>query len=149
MLGLLLLDIREVKSRKPPKGIESPWSLHIGTFWKIHSINPPEVRDQVVRLIGDRREPVTCNLKILLSAKKVKDKIVLLLPGRVAHFQTKYCMFKENPKNKITGSTKRIPFSNFLKQGDGKNWRFHLIIESRLKEKLVIAGRNKKKAEPN
>jgi hypothetical protein len=51
MLDLLLLDIRKVKSRKPPKGIEPPWRLHIGTFWKIHFIGPPEVQAQGVRLI--------------------------------------------------------------------------------------------------
>ena len=38
---------------KAPKGIsESPWSLHIGTFWKTHFINPPEVQGQVVRSKG-------------------------------------------------------------------------------------------------
>jgi hypothetical protein len=30
--------------KKAPKGIsESPRSLHIGSFWKIHFINPSEV----------------------------------------------------------------------------------------------------------
>jgi hypothetical protein len=39
------------KTRKAPRGkSESPWSLYIGIFWKIHFINPPEVRGQVVRL---------------------------------------------------------------------------------------------------
>jgi hypothetical protein len=34
--------------KKAPKGkSESPWSLHIRSFWKIHFINPPEVRGQV------------------------------------------------------------------------------------------------------
>jgi len=38
--------------RKAPKGkFESPWSLHIGIFWKIHFINPPEAQDQVVDLL--------------------------------------------------------------------------------------------------
>jgi hypothetical protein len=38
--------------RKAPKGnSESLWSLHTGSFWKIHFINPPEVRGQVVRLV--------------------------------------------------------------------------------------------------
>jgi hypothetical protein len=40
-----------VKAGKAPKGRKNPpWSLHIGIFWKIHFINPPEVRGQVVRL---------------------------------------------------------------------------------------------------
>jgi hypothetical protein len=34
---------------KAPKGIsESPWSLHMRSFWKTHFINPPEVQRQVV-----------------------------------------------------------------------------------------------------
>jgi len=38
--------------KQAPKGIsESPWSLHIGIFWKTHFINPPEVQDQVVDLL--------------------------------------------------------------------------------------------------
>jgi hypothetical protein len=36
--------------RKAPKGTsESPWSLHIRSFWKILFINPPEAQSQVVR----------------------------------------------------------------------------------------------------
>ena len=62
---------------KPPKGQGTPWRPYVKSFWKVHLINPPDVQGQVVRLIGDRWEPVTCNLKILLSAKKVKDKILL------------------------------------------------------------------------
>jgi hypothetical protein len=34
VLNLLLLAIRNAKSRKPPKGIETPWRLHIGHFRK-------------------------------------------------------------------------------------------------------------------
>jgi hypothetical protein len=35
--------LRKMKTRKAPKGKpESPWSLHIGSFRKIHFINPPE-----------------------------------------------------------------------------------------------------------
>jgi hypothetical protein len=38
--------------RKAPKGnSESPWSLHMRSFWKTHFINPPEVQGQVVRLV--------------------------------------------------------------------------------------------------
>jgi hypothetical protein len=38
--------------RIAPRGkSESPWSLHIGSFWKIHFINPPEVQGQLARLI--------------------------------------------------------------------------------------------------
>jgi len=34
-----------VAEKKGSKGkSESPWSLHIRSFWKIHSINPPEVK---------------------------------------------------------------------------------------------------------
>jgi hypothetical protein len=37
--------IIEKQKRKTPKGrSESPWSLHIECFWKIHFINPPEVQ---------------------------------------------------------------------------------------------------------
>jgi len=37
------------KASKAPKGkSESPWSLHNGSFWKIHFINPPEVKGQIV-----------------------------------------------------------------------------------------------------
>jgi len=40
------------EDKKGSKGkLKSPWSLHIGTFWKTHFINPPEVRGQVVRLV--------------------------------------------------------------------------------------------------
>jgi hypothetical protein len=31
------------KVKKAAKGFfESPWSLHIGSFWETHFINPPE-----------------------------------------------------------------------------------------------------------
>jgi hypothetical protein len=43
--------------KKAPKGFLTPWSLHIRSFWKIHLINPPEVRDQVVRL--KKKEGIT------------------------------------------------------------------------------------------
>jgi hypothetical protein len=40
------------KIRKAPRGnSESPWSLHIGIFWKTHFINPPEVIGRVIRLL--------------------------------------------------------------------------------------------------
>jgi hypothetical protein len=40
----------QFKVKKAPKGIsESPWSLHIRCFWKIHFINAPEEQGQVVR----------------------------------------------------------------------------------------------------
>jgi len=29
------MAIRNAKSRKPPKGIETPWRLHIGNFRKL------------------------------------------------------------------------------------------------------------------
>jgi hypothetical protein len=39
------------QTRKAPKGkSESPWSLHIRSFWKTHFINPPEEQGQVVKL---------------------------------------------------------------------------------------------------
>jgi hypothetical protein len=39
------------ENKKAPKEkAESPWSLHIGAFWKTHFINPPEVHGRVVRL---------------------------------------------------------------------------------------------------
>jgi len=48
--SLLLLNKFEIK--KAPNGkSESTWSLHIGSFWKIHFINPPEVQGQVVGLL--------------------------------------------------------------------------------------------------
>jgi len=32
-----------MKIKKAAKGnSKSPWSLHIGSFWKTHFINPPE-----------------------------------------------------------------------------------------------------------
>jgi len=38
---------------KAPKGkSETPWSLHIRTFWETHFINPPEVQGQVFRLVA-------------------------------------------------------------------------------------------------
>jgi hypothetical protein len=54
--------LRKDNSRKTEmkgsKGIqESPWSLHIGSFWKILFIYPPEVQGQVVRL--KRKEGIT------------------------------------------------------------------------------------------
>jgi hypothetical protein len=34
-------------NKKAPKGkSESAWSLHFRSFWKIRSINPPEVQDR-------------------------------------------------------------------------------------------------------
>ena len=41
-----------MKTRKAPEGnSESPWSLHIRSFWKIHFINPPEVQGQIVSFL--------------------------------------------------------------------------------------------------
>jgi hypothetical protein len=31
------------KEKAPKRKSKSPWSLHIGSFWKTHFINPPEV----------------------------------------------------------------------------------------------------------
>jgi hypothetical protein len=46
---------QERQRKKTPKGkSESPWSLHIGSFWKTHFINPPEVQGQVFRLLTYR-----------------------------------------------------------------------------------------------
>jgi hypothetical protein len=43
---------QERQRKKAPKAkSESPWSLHIGSFWKTHLINPPEVHVQVFRLL--------------------------------------------------------------------------------------------------
>jgi len=58
------------QKRKAPKGnSESPWSLHIRSFWKIHFINPPEEQGQVVRSKG----MVSCDgLKIAQNRKSVK-----------------------------------------------------------------------------
>jgi hypothetical protein len=40
---------QERQRKKAPKGSsESPWSLHIRSFWKIHFINPPEAQTQVM-----------------------------------------------------------------------------------------------------
>jgi hypothetical protein len=42
---------------KAPKGkAETPWSLHMRSFWKILFINSPEVRGQVVRCINYGKE---------------------------------------------------------------------------------------------
>jgi hypothetical protein len=53
----------------------------------------------------------TNNLEILLSAKVVKGKIVLLssvlylhYSSQVADFSLKWCMLMENPQNTISGS---------------------------------------------
>jgi len=44
--------IQEGQKKKAPKGYsKSPWSLHIGSFRKVHFINPPEVHGQVVGLV--------------------------------------------------------------------------------------------------
>jgi len=46
---------QERQRKKTPKGkSESPWSLHIGSFWKTHFINPPEVQGQAVNLLTYR-----------------------------------------------------------------------------------------------
>jgi hypothetical protein len=43
--------------RKGSKGkSESPWSLHMGIFWEIHFINPPEVHGQFVRAFFYRKD---------------------------------------------------------------------------------------------
>ena len=51
-----LLNFRKVSfaaRRKAPKGkSESPWGLHIRSFWKIHFINPPDEQGQAVRSKG-------------------------------------------------------------------------------------------------
>ena len=65
-----------VKTRKASKGNSgSPWSLHIGSFWKTHFINPPEVRGQVVSL----KEMVGCDSrKIAQNRTGVKRDIAFL-----------------------------------------------------------------------
>jgi hypothetical protein len=59
---------------KAPKAkSKSPWSLHIGTFWKTHFINPPEEQGQVLRWVNYGRDnydakisktPISVNRKI-------------------------------------------------------------------------------------
>jgi hypothetical protein len=45
----MTFNLSKGKIRKALKeNSKSPWSLHIGSFWKVHFINPPEVRGQVV-----------------------------------------------------------------------------------------------------
>jgi hypothetical protein len=51
-LKIYLIFIKERLKERLQKEAEPPWSLHIGSFRKIHFINPPEVRGQVVRLKG-------------------------------------------------------------------------------------------------
>jgi len=42
-------EIFERQRRAAPKGkSESPWGLHIGSFWEIHFINPPEVQGKIL-----------------------------------------------------------------------------------------------------
>jgi hypothetical protein len=46
------------KIKKGSKGMqESPGAYRMGIFWKIHFINPPEVRGQVVR--SKKKERIT------------------------------------------------------------------------------------------
>jgi hypothetical protein len=40
VLNLPLLDIRKIKSRKPPEGTQTPLEAHIGTFWKLLLMTP-------------------------------------------------------------------------------------------------------------
>jgi hypothetical protein len=59
--------------KKAPKGkSESPWSLHIRSFWKTHFINPPEVHGQVVRLLIYGK--VNCDAKVSKSIIWVNKK---------------------------------------------------------------------------
>jgi len=59
---------------KAPKGkSESPWSLHIRSFWKIHFINPPEVRGQVVSWLNYGKD--NCDAKVSKSPISVNRKI--------------------------------------------------------------------------
>jgi hypothetical protein len=40
-----------MKEKAPKGNYDSPWSLHIGTFWKIHFINPPEVHGRLFKML--------------------------------------------------------------------------------------------------
>jgi hypothetical protein len=49
------------KNIKNPKGYSSsPWSLHIGSFWKIHLINPSEAQRSGCQVIikKDSEKPI-------------------------------------------------------------------------------------------
>jgi hypothetical protein len=73
---LVAVGSKEVtkKIKQAPEGkSKSPWSLYIRYFWKTHFINPPEVRDQVVRLVfyGEKKD----NAKVSKSPIWVNRKI--------------------------------------------------------------------------
>jgi hypothetical protein len=38
---------KEGREERLARETESPWSLHIRSFWEIHFINPPEVQGRV------------------------------------------------------------------------------------------------------
>jgi hypothetical protein len=61
LIGRIKRTQEREKRKAPKESSKSPWSLHIRSFWKIHFINPPEVRGQVVRL--KRKEGITMDKK--------------------------------------------------------------------------------------
>jgi hypothetical protein len=67
------------RTKKAPKGkSESPWSLHIGSFWKTHFINPPEVRARVVEQLINRWNDE--DAKVSKSTILVNGKIAEIVP---------------------------------------------------------------------
>jgi hypothetical protein len=59
--------------KAPKENSESPWSLHIGSFWEIGFINPPEVQGQIVRLVAHGLE--NDDAKVSKSPISVNGKI--------------------------------------------------------------------------
>jgi len=77
LLEKIINNLPNFSDKKAPKGkSESPWSLHIRSFWKTHFINPPEEQGRVVRRLSYGKEnddvkvskpPVSVNRKIAQS----------------------------------------------------------------------------------
>jgi hypothetical protein len=99
-----------LKAKKAPKGyLNPPGAYCMGIFWKIHFINPPEVRGQVVRLKIKRTD--YDGQKIDENARDVKGKNSKYSWPNAADFRLECCILKENPKNSISGSNVALSIS--------------------------------------
>ena len=77
------LQFNRVKeeNKKAPRVIQNPQSLHFGSFWKTHFINPPNVKGQVITLLDQRRDVDGAKLsKPLIS---VNNKLTEQINGGV------------------------------------------------------------------
>jgi hypothetical protein len=77
-----LRDWINSENKKAPKRFSSPWRFHIGSFWKIHFINPPEEQGQAVDLFsyGKENDDAKVSKSPILVNMKIAESVPLYAP---------------------------------------------------------------------